>query len=116
VHLEFAVDSTVQGPVASTAYFVLAEAVTNALRHANPTALTIRLATEDDRVTVEVADDGSGGAVMNSGHGLRGMADRVEALGGSLVIDSSPGRGTRLIASLPRADVTSPPEALSCES
>ena len=103
VHLELAADDAVQGTVASTAYFVLGEAVTNALRHAHPSALTIRLLTEDDNITVEVADDGSGGAVMRADHGLRGMADRVEALGGSLVIESPAGQGTRLTARLPRA-------------
>ena len=56
------------------------------------------------RLFVEVADDGVGGAVIGSGTGLRGLADRVEALGGTLRLESPPGDGTRLVAELPLAD------------
>jgi signal transduction histidine kinase len=55
----------------------------------------------DGRVTVEVADDGVGGADASRGSGLRGLRDRVEALGGTLSVESLPGRGTRLRAALP---------------
>ena len=73
----------------STAYFVVAEALTNALKHARPTALTVRLAQADDLLRVEVSDDGVGGARIRAGSGLGGLVDRVETLGGRLAADQS---------------------------
>ena len=87
----------------STAYFVVAEALTNALKHARPTALTVRLAQDDDHLRVEVTDDGVGGAHIRAGSGLGGLVDRVETLGGRLELSSPPERGTRLVAELPCA-------------
>ena len=60
----------------------------------------------DGRVRVEVGDDGRGGAEIGRGTGLRGLADRVETLGGSLRLDSPPGRGTRIEVELPSGDVS----------
>lgn len=87
--------------VESTAYFVIAEALTNALKHARPTALTVCLARIGDHLRVEVDDDGIGGAHCNGGSGLRGLTDRVDTLSGRLEVHSPPGRGTRIIAELP---------------
>jgi signal transduction histidine kinase len=62
--------------------------------------VTVRVRTADRTLVVEVLDDGGGGADVE-GSGLRGLADRVEALGGTLSLESPPGGGTRLLASIP---------------
>jgi signal transduction histidine kinase len=87
--------------VASTAYFVVAEALANAVKHAEASALSVRLEQAGSQLLIEVADDGVGGAVSGAGAGLPGLLDRVDALGGQLAIDSPPGHGTRLVAKLP---------------
>jgi signal transduction histidine kinase len=89
--------------VESTAYFVVAEALTNALKHASPTSLVVRLARVEDHLRVEVTDDGIGGASVRAGTGLGGLVDRVETLGGRLELSSPPEQGTRLVAELPCA-------------
>ncbi|MER6950826.1 histidine kinase [Nonomuraea sp. NPDC000554] len=87
--------------VESTAYFVIAEGVTNTIKHATPGATVHVLVAQDgDDLVVEVADNGQGVADP-SGGGLRGLTERVAAAGGALVIDSPPGAGTRLLARLP---------------
>jgi len=80
---------------------VLAEALTNALKHARAARLNVRLADSDGRLRVEVHDDGVGGALAASG--LRGLGDRVDTLGGSLRIDSPSGFGTSVVLELPCA-------------
>ncbi len=88
--------------VASTAYFVLAEGMTNALRHAQANKVAIRLHARDRLLLVEVHDDGIGGAASTAdGLGLRGLTDRVAAAGGRLLVASPPDGGTRLIAEIP---------------
>lgn len=89
--------------VESTAYFVVAEALTNALKHAQPTALVVRLARLEDDLRIEVTDDGIGGARIRAGSGLRGLTDRVETLGGRLEVHSPEDQGTRIVAELPCA-------------
>lgn len=79
-------------------YYVCAEALSNVAKHANASAVELRVEAVDDLLLVTVTDDGQGGADAEGGTGLRGLADRVEALGGHLRIDSSPA-GTRLTAS-----------------
>lgn len=86
-----------------TIYYLVAEALTNAVKHASATGVTVDVARLDDRIAVEVSDDGVGGAVVVPGAGLRGMADRVAALGGHLEVDSPTGGGTRLQAEIPCA-------------
>lgn len=86
--------------VETTAYFVVCEAVGNAARHAHPGAIGVALRTDGDRLVVEVTDDGAG-AADSGGGGLRGLSDRVAAVGGALEITSPPGRGTRIRAELP---------------
>jgi signal transduction histidine kinase len=88
-------------PVEVAAYYVVAEAVTNAAKHASATQVTVRATKADDRLLIEVSDDGVGGAVVEDGSGLRGLCDRVEALGGLLDISSPPGAGTTLLADIP---------------
>jgi signal transduction histidine kinase len=92
--------------VEAAAYFVCSEALTNIAKYAQASHAWVRLETGDGVLTVEVADDGAGGADPAGGSGLRGLVDRVEALGGRLRIDSPPGRGTRLMAQLPLAEAT----------
>jgi signal transduction histidine kinase len=87
--------------VESTAYFVAAEAMVNAVKHAHAARLTVTLARAAERLSIDVRDDGIGGA--GSGNGIRSMTDRVEALGGKLRIDSALGAGTRVTVELPCA-------------
>jgi signal transduction histidine kinase len=84
------------------AYFIVCEALTNARKYADAEAVRVRVApVADDALLVEIADDGSGGADPSSGTGLRGLADRVDAMDGALEIESAPGAGTRVSARLP---------------
>ncbi len=88
--------------VEEAAYFVVSEAMTNALKHASATRLVVRLLPADGSLQVEVCDDGRGfDPAVAEGSGLSGMRDRVEAIGGTLCIVSRPGAGTRLTACLP---------------
>jgi signal transduction histidine kinase len=87
--------------VEAAAYFVCSEAITNAAKHAQASRIHIRITDDDEQLQVEIADDGIGGAGPTSGSGLRGLTDRVEALGGRLTVDSPAGHGTRLTAQLP---------------
>src|SRR5690606_8921189 len=87
--------------VESTAYFVVAEALANAVKHARATKLVVTLAHETEVLVVEIDDDGVGGAAARDGMGPHGLADRVEAVGGRLTIDSRPGEGTQVVAELP---------------
>jgi signal transduction histidine kinase len=83
------------------AYFIVSESLTNANKYADADAVWIRVAPVADAVLVEIVDDGSGGADPASGTGLRGLADRIDSLGGELEIESAPGSGTRVSARLP---------------
>jgi len=86
-----------------TAYFVASEALANVVKHAHASRAAITARRSNGTLTIEVADDGVGGAHPNGGTGLRGLADRVEALGGKLAVESPPGNGTRVIGVLPCA-------------
>ena len=91
--------------VETTGYFVVSEALVNAVKHARADELTVSLRRmPGELLRIEVRDDGIGGAGgTQAGHGIRSMTDRVEALGGSLRIDSETGAGTRVLAELPCA-------------
>jgi signal transduction histidine kinase len=99
--------------VVAAAYFICAEALSNAAKHAAASRVTVVVTTSDGRINVEIADDGVGGADASRGSGLRGLADRVEALGGGLLVDSVPGHGTRLAAEIPLDGETGLPTTLS---
>jgi signal transduction histidine kinase len=88
-------------PVETAAYFVVSEALANVAKYARASEARVAVRRVDGRVTVEVADDGVGGADAAGGSGLRGLADRVAALDGTLSLDSPPGDGTRLRAEIP---------------
>ena len=94
-------DNGLPSAVESAAYFVVAEAITNAMRHSHARELTVRLDHLGSTLHVAVCDDGVGGAVSNGSGGLTGLADRVQALGGGLTVASPYGHGTRLLAELP---------------
>jgi signal transduction histidine kinase len=88
-------------PIELAAYFVVSEALANVGKHAQATAVRVVVARRDAHAVIEVADNGVGGADDGGGSGLRGLADRVEALGGWLEVVSPAGRGTVLTAELP---------------
>ncbi|MDQ3867372.1 MAG: PAS domain-containing sensor histidine kinase, partial [Actinomycetota bacterium] len=88
-------------PVEAAAYYVVSEALTNVAKYAQASAATVRVSRNDGRALVEVADDGVGGADPKVGSGLRGLADRVEALDGHLEVESAPGAGTTIRAEIP---------------
>jgi PAS domain S-box-containing protein len=90
-------------PVEAAAYYLIAEALTNVAKYADASTVHVRVAATEARVVVEVSDDGIGGADPAAGSGLRGLADRVEALDGSLDVVSPPGAGTSLRAEFPLA-------------
>ncbi|GHF24691.1 hypothetical protein GCM10010218_01580 [Streptomyces mashuensis] len=87
----------------TAAYFIVAESLTNAVKHAAPTRIRVHLARCGDRLVVEVTDDGTGGAAPGSGSGLRGLADRAAVLGGTFRLTSPPGGPTTVRAVLPWA-------------
>ena len=88
-------------PVELAAYFVVAEALTNVAKYAHARGTSVRAWRDGELALVEVADDGVGGADDSKGSGLRGLADRVEALGGRLRVVSPAGAGTIVTAELP---------------
>jgi PAS domain S-box-containing protein len=102
VELSVAIEERLPEPVEAAAYYLASEALANAAKHADPSSATVSVRHEDDVVLVEIADDGPGGADVAGGTGLRGLIDRIEALGGTLRVESPPGDGTRLLARLPQ--------------
>jgi signal transduction histidine kinase len=89
-------------PVEAALFFVCSEALANAAKHAAASRVSIELKEERGRVVTVIFDDGVGGAETARGFGLRGLVDRIEALGGQLEVESPPGAGTRVTAELPR--------------
>jgi signal transduction histidine kinase len=88
-------------PVEAAAYFVCAEALANVTKYAFASTVTVSVTADDTAVAVMVEDDGVGGADPARGSGLRGLADRIGTLGGTLGIESDAGHGTRLTAEIP---------------
>jgi signal transduction histidine kinase len=88
----------------AAAYFVVSEALTNVVRHADARQAVVRVGRRDGLLCVEIEDDGAGGADVSNGSGLRGLADRVGALDGALEVESPAGRGTTVRARLPVRD------------
>ena len=85
----------------AAAYFVVAEALTNAQRHAQATVAAVEITSSGDSVSVSVSDDGAGGARESGASGLSGLRERVESVGGTFDIDSPLGEGTRISAVIP---------------
>ena len=94
-------DERLPEPVEAAAYYLIAEALTNVAKYAHASTVRVRVDATDASVVVAVSDDGVGGADPATGSGLRGLADRVEALGGSLEVVSPAGAGTSLRAEIP---------------
>ena len=101
--LDSSIDRRLPDQVETAAYFLASEALANAAKHSHGSQVRVTAVDEDLRLVVEIADDGIGGATTAGGSGLRGLVDRVEALGGSFTIASPPGRGTTLRAEIPCA-------------
>jgi signal transduction histidine kinase len=91
--------------IGTAAYFVCSEALANVIKCAGASRAMISVRRVRQRLEVVIEDDGVGGADPTRGSGLRGLSDRVETLGGTLVIDSPHGHGTRVVASLPVSPV-----------
>jgi signal transduction histidine kinase len=98
-------------PIEAAAYYVVAEAVTNVVKHAEASAVDVRVTAVNGSVVVAVADDGVGAADPESGSGLRGLADRLSALDGTLRVESPASGGTRVVAEIPLARHGSPQPA-----
>jgi signal transduction histidine kinase len=90
-------------PIETAVFFVCSEALANAAKHAAASCASIELHEDRGRLVVTIADDGVGGASPSQGSGLRGLADRIEALGGRLNVHSPPGAGTKVSAEVPVA-------------
>ncbi len=104
IDLDLRLDAGLPPAIEAAAYYVCAEAVTNAVKHARATTVWLAIGEDDGLLRVEVRDDGIGGASVEPGSdatGLTGLRDRVEALDGLLAIESPQGRGTRLVATFP---------------
>jgi PAS domain S-box-containing protein len=108
VRLVVTLDEPLPEPVEACAYYVVAEAITNACKHAHASVIDVRISRSDGKVLVEVADDGIGGAVRHAGGGLGGLADRAEALGGRLGLESPAGAGTTVRAEVPYSSSSDP--------
>lgn len=106
VELETVGDRRLPEPIEIAAYYVVSEALANAAKHAHASVVRVHLDLTGPMLDLVVHDDGSGGATPEAGSGLTGLHDRVDALGGSLELTSTPGTGTRLHARIP---TTMPP-------
>jgi len=104
VELDVRTSARLPEPIEVSAYYVVAEALTNVAKHAQASAATVTVETADEVLRVSVHDDGIGGANLTGGTGLAGLKDRVEALGGRIFLDSPPGAGTALRAEFPLAN------------
>jgi signal transduction histidine kinase len=96
-----AVPDRLHPTIEAAAYFLVSEALTNVAKHARADAVSVDIAATDGTLEVTIADDGAGGADPANGSGLRGLVDRVAAVGGGLDVSSPSGEGTRLSARLP---------------
>ena len=101
VDLNASVPEGLDAAIEAAAYFLVSEALTNAVKHARATSVGVDVAGADGTLVVTIADDGVGGADAGGGSGLRGLVDRVQAVGGRLELSSRAGQGTRLCARLP---------------
>ena len=106
VDLHVAVPDRLDPTIEAAAYFLVSEALTNVAKHARADRVAVDIAASNGTVEVTIADDGAGGADTAKGSGLRGLVDRVTAVGGRLDVTSPPGQGTRLSARLPASVLT----------
>jgi signal transduction histidine kinase len=100
---DVAIEGRLPEPVEAAGYFVASEALANAAKYSHASEVRLAASCDGRLLVIDVADDGIGGAATGRGSGLRGLADRVEALGGRLTLSSPPGRGTTVRAEIPCA-------------
>jgi signal transduction histidine kinase len=105
IPIEVAVEVSERPPasVETAVYYVVSEALANAIKHSQATSLDVRVALDSGTIRASVTDDGVGGAEIGAGSGLTGLSDRVEALAGRFAVVSPPGGGTTISAELPVA-------------
>ncbi len=113
VELVLEPDERLPKRVEAAAYYVVSEALANVAKYAYASSVTVSVAQQNGLATVEVADDGVGGADPELGTGLRGLADRIEALEGTLAVDSPSGEGTRIRAEIPSVSRADPERGLA---
>ena len=101
VVVDVAVDGRLPDAVEVAAYYVVAEALTNAAKHADASEIHVRARADAKQLHLSIRDDGIGGAEFGNGSGLVGLKDRVEALGGRIKVRSPPGNGTTLNVTIP---------------
>lgn len=101
VNLDVAISQRLPDPVEVATYYVVAQALTNAAKHAQAAEVTVSARNDDDRLYLSSCDDGVGGADSRKGTGLIGLADRVQALSGHIQVVSPIGRGTSLQITIP---------------
>ena len=101
VDLELHIETRLPAPIEAAAYYVVSEALTNIAKHAHASAVQVAVAVRDDVLELSIRDDGRGGADMRRGSGLIGLADRVDALQGTIEVASPIGEGTTLRVTLP---------------
>ena len=101
VQLDLEVATRLPEPVEVAAYYVVSEALANTAKHARASMAHIEIRAHESRLHLSIRDDGLGGATLEQGSGLIGLTDRVEALGGTILVDSPPGEGSRLEVDLP---------------
>ena len=101
VDLEIEVRERLDAGIEAAAYFVVSEALTNVAKYAEAETVSVDVRSARGSLLLMIADDGIGGAELGRGSGLRGLVDRVQAVGGTLDVRSPPGRGTRLSIQLP---------------
>jgi signal transduction histidine kinase len=104
VELDLELEDRLAEPIDVATYYVVAEALTNAAKHADASLIRVTGDARDGVLHVCVQDDGKGGASPARGSGLVGITDRIEALGGTLVLRSLPGAGTSVELALPITD------------
>jgi signal transduction histidine kinase len=108
VELDLRAETRLPGSVEVAAYYVISEALTNAAKHAQASSVHVVVEAGDRVLAISIRDDGSGGADPTHGSGLIGLADRVDALGGTIEVMSPAGKGTSLLVKLPFAEGEAP--------
>ena len=111
VDLRIGLSGRLDPAIEAAAYFVVSEALANITRYAGASAVEIDLAVSAELLTVQISDDGAGGADTSKGSGLQGLVDRVAAVGGRLDIESRPGHGTTMHAVMPTSPLAPFPAA-----
>ena len=104
VDLRVDLQEPLEAPIEAAAYFLVSEALTNVAKYAQANTASVTVAPQNGRLLVEVSDDGVGGADPTAGTGLRGLADRIAALDGTLEVESREGQGTTVRARIPLGD------------